>query len=57
MKLSQLLKSCPVQEVHGNMDLDVPGLHYDSRQIRKGDAFCALRGVVSDGHGFIRAHR
>ena len=53
MKLSQLLKSCPVQQVHGNMDLDVIGLHYDSRQISNGDAFFALRGVVSDGHNFI----
>ena len=53
MKLTQLLKSCQVQEVHGNMDLDVVGLHYDSRQVRQGDAFFALRGVVSDGHDFI----
>lgn len=53
MKLSQLLKSCPVQQVHGNMELDVTGLHYDSRQVRPGDAFFALRGVVSDGHRFI----
>lgn len=29
------------------------GLHYDSRQVRHGDAFFALRGVVSDGHRFI----
>ena len=29
------------------------GLHYDSRQVRHGDAFFALRGVVSDGHSFI----
>lgn len=53
MKLSQILKSCTVQQVHGDLDLDVTGLHYDSRQIRNGDAFFALRGVVSDGHRFI----
>jgi UDP-N-acetylmuramoyl-L-alanyl-D-glutamate--2,6-diaminopimelate ligase len=53
MKLSQLLKNCPVLQVHGNMDLEVTGLHYDSRQVRQGDAFFALRGVVSDGHSFI----
>ena len=35
------------------MDLEVTGMHYDSRQIRSGDAFFALRGVVSDGHDFI----
>jgi len=53
MKLSQLLKNCPVSQVHGNMDLEVTGLHYDSRQVSHGDAFFALRGVVSDGHSFI----
>ncbi len=53
MKLSQLLKNCSEQQVHGNMDLEVTGLHYDSRQIKHGDAFFALRGVVSDGHNFI----
>jgi len=31
----------------------VTGLHYDSRQIKNGDAFFALRGAVSDGHNFI----
>lgn len=53
MKLSQLLKNCPVQQVSGPVDADVAGLHYDSRQIRPGDAFFALRGAMSDGHKFI----
>ena len=35
------------------MELEVTGLHYDSRQVANGDAFFALRGVVSDGHRFI----
>ena len=53
MKLAQILKNCPYLEVHGDMDLDVKAMHYDSRQINTGDAFFALRGVVSDGHDFI----
>jgi UDP-N-acetylmuramoyl-L-alanyl-D-glutamate--2,6-diaminopimelate ligase len=53
MTLAQLIENCPVREIRGNVDLDVCGLHYDSRQIRPGDAFFALRGVISDGHGFI----
>ncbi len=53
MKLAQILKNCPYLEVHGDMDLDVTGMHYDSRQIRSGEAFFALRGVVSDGHTYI----
>ncbi len=55
MKLEQILKYCPVQQVQGRLDVEVSGMHYDSRQIRHGDAFFALRGVVSDGHGFIPA--
>jgi UDP-N-acetylmuramoyl-L-alanyl-D-glutamate--2,6-diaminopimelate ligase len=39
--------------VHGNLEAEVTGLHYDSRQVRPGDAFFALRGVVSDGHNFV----
>lgn len=53
MKLSQILTNCPYLEVHGDMDLDVSGMHYDSRRIGSGEAFFALRGVVSDGHAFI----
>ncbi|MGW8312247.1 MAG: UDP-N-acetylmuramoyl-L-alanyl-D-glutamate--2,6-diaminopimelate ligase [Desulfuromonadales bacterium] len=53
MKLAQILKNSQIQKVHGRLDIDVTGLHYDSRQIRPGDAFFALRGVVSDGHNFI----
>jgi len=53
MKLAQILKNCPVQQVFGRLDIDVAGLQYDSRKIRPGDAFFALRGAVSDGHSFI----
>jgi UDP-N-acetylmuramoyl-L-alanyl-D-glutamate--2,6-diaminopimelate ligase len=53
MKLAQILKNCSYQKVLGDMNLEVTGMHYDSRQINAGDAFFALRGVVSDGHDFI----
>jgi len=53
MKLAQILNSCQIRKVQGRLDIDVAGLHYDSRQIRPGDVFFALRGVVSDGHDFI----
>ena len=55
MLLTELLKNCPVQSIIGNTDVEVTGLHYDSRQMCEGDAFFALRGVVSDGHGFIKS--
>jgi len=53
MRLTELLENCPVVKVLGNPEVEVAALHYDSRQVREGDAFFALRGVVSDGHGYI----
>jgi UDP-N-acetylmuramoyl-L-alanyl-D-glutamate--2,6-diaminopimelate ligase len=53
MKLMDMLKNCPVKKIYGNPDIDLNGLHYDSRQVSRDDAFFALRGVVSDGHDYI----
>ena len=53
MKLMELLRNCPVRNIHGNKDIDLHGLHYDSRKVEHDDAFFALRGVVSDGHDYI----
>ena len=53
MKLMELLRNCPVRNIHGNKDIDLHGLHYDSRKVERDDAFFALRGVVSDGHDYI----
>lgn len=53
MKLMELLKNCPIRNIHGNTDIDLHGLHYDSRKIERDDAFFALRGLVSNGHDYI----
>ncbi len=34
-------------------DTDISGLQYDSRKVKPGDAFVAMRGESSDGNGFI----
>ena len=33
--------------------MDVTGICYDSRKVRPGDAFFALRGALADGHDFV----
>jgi UDP-N-acetylmuramoyl-L-alanyl-D-glutamate--2,6-diaminopimelate ligase len=35
------------------MDQDIQGLYYDSRQVKPGGLFFALKGVASDGRRFI----
>ena len=53
MKLSELLKAISPVTVSSQADPEIAGLYYDSRQVRPGGLFFALRGVSSDGHRFI----
>jgi len=55
MRLADLLTVVTPLAVHGETSLDIRGICYDSRQVKPGDLFCALRGEASDGHRFIGA--
>jgi UDP-N-acetylmuramoyl-L-alanyl-D-glutamate--2,6-diaminopimelate ligase len=44
-----------VEETQGNLDQNVTGLAYDSRQAGAGQVFFAVPGEKSDGHDFIAA--
>jgi UDP-N-acetylmuramoyl-L-alanyl-D-glutamate--2,6-diaminopimelate ligase len=37
----------------GNLDTEISALAYDSRKVKPGTLFAALRGVKADGHTFI----
>lgn len=51
--LRDILYNVGIQAVHGNNDISVNELRIDSRAVRSGDAFIAIRGVHTDGHAFI----
>ena len=51
MNLLQLLHGAEVLAQSGNPN--VSGLEYDSRKVKPGDAFIAMRGETSDGNKFI----
>ena len=51
MNLLQLLHGAEVLAQSGNPS--VSGLEYDSRRVKPGDAFIAMRGEASDGNKFI----
>ena len=53
MLLSELVKAIKPIEVIGPTDVEVNGLHFDSRKINKGDVFVAQVGTAVDGHTFI----
>lgn len=53
MKLNELLKAIQPIETIGSTDLDIAGIEMDSRQIKQGYLFMALRGTQTDGHAYI----
>ncbi|RLC55463.1 MAG: UDP-N-acetylmuramoyl-L-alanyl-D-glutamate--2,6-diaminopimelate ligase [Chloroflexota bacterium] len=53
MRLSRLLTALPEKKTRGALEVDVRGLTCDSRQVRPGDLFVAIKGLAADGHEFI----
>lgn len=51
--LRDILYQVQILDVHGNNDIAIHALHIDSRQVKAGDAFIAIRGAAADGHAFI----
>lgn len=53
MKLSDILKDINVLASAASGDTEITGVCYDSRKVRRGDLFVAVRGYESDGHKYI----
>jgi len=53
MKLSELLQSIEYEKINGSGDPEISGIHYDSRTVKPGGLFFALKGAKVDGHVFI----
>ena len=53
MKLSDVLKTVRITELIGSMDFDITGVNMDSRLVKEGNLFVAVRGTQVDGHCYI----
>jgi UDP-N-acetylmuramoyl-L-alanyl-D-glutamate--2,6-diaminopimelate ligase len=54
MRLRELIEGVSVIEFRGDPETDIKGIACDSRQIKPGDLFVALRGHKEDGHGYLQ---
>src|SRR5690242_17907367 len=53
IQLHTLLASLPDAQVSGRTDIEITSIAYDSRAVRPGSLFIAIRGFHTDGRAFI----
>ena len=53
MILKSLLENLQYEHFSGDPEVEVKGITYDSRSVREGDLFVAIKGTAFDGHTFL----
>jgi len=54
MTIAELLRGLKTKRVSGPLERDVKGIAYDSRAIKNGFIFVAVKGFSVDGHAYIK---
>ncbi len=54
MFFGDLLQGVPYRAAGGDWEAVIGGIAYDSRRVKPGDLFVAVRGFKTDGHEYIR---
>ena len=52
MRLTELINKFET-EIHGDSDIEISGIAYDSRKVKPGYLFIAIKGYETDGHKYI----
>ncbi len=53
--LQELLYKIAIKSFKGSTNISITSLHTDSRQVKPGSCFVAIKGYASDGHDYIDA--
>jgi len=54
MIIAELLKGLSIKNVTGTLNREVKGIAYDSRLVKKDFIFVAIKGLLLDGHDYIK---
>ncbi len=54
MTIAELLRGLKVKKVRGSLGKEVKGIAYDSRLVKNGYLFVAIKGFSVDGHAYIK---
>ncbi|MER3446421.1 MAG: UDP-N-acetylmuramoyl-L-alanyl-D-glutamate--2,6-diaminopimelate ligase [Candidatus Dadabacteria bacterium] len=55
MILRDLIKGVRTKRVLGSDDIEITGVCYDSKEVRDGSLFVAIRGEKTDGHKYVES--
>ena len=53
MILRELIEKVDIVSASANLDIEVSGVSFDTRTLREGELFVAVRGYTRDGHEYI----
>src|SRR5688572_13539401 len=53
MTLRDLLAGSSIRNTSGDMDSEILGIAHDSREVNRGSAFVAIRGLKADGNRYV----
>ena len=55
VKLKDILHEVNILKISGPLEIEVKRLQFDSREVKQGDMFFAVRGTNTDGHKYMPA--
>lgn len=53
MRLKDIISPSETKGIKGDMEMEIKDIVYDSRKVKEGSLFVAVKGYVTDGHDYI----
>lgn len=53
MRLKEIIQDLEISSIRGDADPTIGKITFDSREVRQGDLFVAVRGTLVDGHNYL----